>query len=65
VLAKYSRDLTSLAAEGKLDPVIGRHDEMRRLIDVLCRRTKNRCGSMKCSPSGVDSLTAVGHKMHA
>jgi hypothetical protein len=44
VLAKYSRDLTSLAAEGKLDPVIGRHDETRRLIDVLCRRTKNRCG---------------------
>jgi ATP-dependent Clp protease ATP-binding subunit ClpB len=43
VLSKYSRDLTSLAAEGKLDPVIGRHDEMRRLIDVLCRRTKNRC----------------------
>jgi hypothetical protein len=32
VLAKYSRDLTSLAAEGKLDPVSGRHDEMRRLI---------------------------------
>eukprot|EP00878_Enallax_costatus_P035582 GHUV01039758.1.p1 GENE.GHUV01039758.1~~GHUV01039758.1.p1 ORF type:complete len:239 (+),score=69.21 GHUV01039758.1:187-903(+) len=42
VLAKYSQDLTALAAEGKLDPVIGRHDEMRRLIDVLCRRTKNR-----------------------
>eukprot|EP00775_Hariotina_reticulata_P013619 gene13619-13745_t len=41
VLAKYSRDLTALAAENKLDPVIGRHDEMRRLIDVLCRRTKN------------------------
>ncbi|WIA41731.1 hypothetical protein OEZ86_009074 [Tetradesmus obliquus] len=41
VLAKYSRDITGLAADGKLDPVIGRHDEMRRLIDVLCRRTKN------------------------
>lgn len=30
-----------LAREGKLDPVIGRNDEIRRLIDVLCRRTKN------------------------
>lgn len=45
VLAKYSRDLTGFAAEGKLDPVIGRHDETRRLIDVLCRRTKNRCAA--------------------
>jgi ATP-dependent Clp protease ATP-binding subunit ClpB len=43
VLSKYSRDLTSLAKEGKLDPVVGRHGEMRRLIDVLGRRTKNRC----------------------
>ncbi|KAF8056728.1 clpB2 [Scenedesmus sp. PABB004] len=41
VLAKYSRELTAEAGEGRLDPVIGRHDEMRRLIDVLCRRTKN------------------------
>ena len=41
VLSKYSRDLTQLAREGKLDPVIGRADEMRRVIDVLCRRTKN------------------------
>ncbi|KIY96991.1 Chaperone protein clpB 1 [Monoraphidium neglectum] len=41
VLAKYSRDLTEMARAGKLDPVIGRADEMRRLIDVLCRRTKN------------------------
>jgi ATP-dependent Clp protease ATP-binding subunit ClpC len=40
-LEKFSRDLTSLAAEGKLDPVIGRDGEILRLIQVLCRRTKN------------------------
>lgn len=48
VLAKYSRDLTSLAREGKLDPVVGRHSEMRRLIDVLGRRTKNRWVKSGC-----------------
>lgn len=41
VLYKYARDLTSLAAEGKLDPVIGRDEEIRRVIQVLSRRTKN------------------------
>jgi len=40
-LAKYSRDLTDLARHGKLDPVIGRDDEIRRVIQVLSRRTKN------------------------
>ncbi len=40
-LAKYSRDLTELARAGKLDPVIGRDDEIRRTIQVLSRRTKN------------------------
>ncbi len=40
-LEKFSRDLTSMAAEGKLDPVIGRDDEILRLIQVLSRRTKN------------------------
>src|SRR2546429_304772 len=40
-LAKYARDLTDLAREGKLDPVIGRDDEIRRTIQVLSRRTKN------------------------
>ena len=40
-LEKYSRDLTTMAAEGKLDPVIGRDNEILRLIQVLCRRTKN------------------------
>jgi ATP-dependent Clp protease ATP-binding subunit ClpB len=40
-LAKYGRDLTEAAAQGKLDPVIGRDDEIRRVIQVLSRRTKN------------------------
>lgn len=40
-LEKYSRDLTRLARLGKLDPVIGRDDEIRRVIQVLSRRTKN------------------------
>ena len=40
-LAKYARDLTDLARRGKLDPVIGRDDEIRRVIQVLSRRTKN------------------------
>ena len=41
VLEKYSRDLTALASKGKLDPVIGRDDEIRRVMKVLSRRTKN------------------------
>jgi ATP-dependent Clp protease ATP-binding subunit ClpC len=40
-LEKYSRDLTMLAREGKLDPVIGREDEIKRVMQVLTRRTKN------------------------
>jgi ATP-dependent Clp protease ATP-binding subunit ClpB len=40
-LARYGRDLTELARKGKLDPVIGRDDEIRRVIQVLSRRTKN------------------------
>jgi|AGTN01.2.fsa_nt_gi ATPases with chaperone activity, ATP-binding subunit len=40
-LEKYSRDLTDLAKRGKLDPVIGRDEEIRRTIQVLSRRTKN------------------------
>ena len=40
-LEKYGRDLTALARSGKLDPVIGRDDEIRRVIQVLSRRTKN------------------------
>ncbi|PKK84547.1 MAG: ATP-dependent chaperone ClpB [candidate division Zixibacteria bacterium HGW-Zixibacteria-1] len=41
VLEKYSRDLTAEARVGKLDPVIGRDDEIRRIIKILSRRTKN------------------------
>ena len=41
MLAQYSRDLTKLAEEGKLDPVIGRTDEIRRMVQILSRRTKN------------------------
>lgn len=40
-LEKYTKNLTKLAREGKLDPVIGRDEEIRRTMQVLCRRTKN------------------------
>ncbi len=40
-LAKYGRDLTAMARQGKLDPVIGRDDEIRRTVQILSRRTKN------------------------
>ncbi len=41
VIKKYARNLTNLAKEGKLDPVIGRESEIRRLMQILSRRTKN------------------------
>ena len=41
MLSLYSRDLTELAKNGKLDPVIGRNDEIKRVIQILSRRTKN------------------------
>jgi ATP-dependent Clp protease ATP-binding subunit ClpC len=41
MLAKYARDLTQLAREGKIDPVIGRDEEITRVVQVLSRRTKN------------------------
>jgi ATP-dependent Clp protease ATP-binding subunit ClpB len=41
VLKKYARDLTELASAGKLDPVVGRDEEIRRVVQVLSRRTKN------------------------
>jgi ATP-dependent Clp protease ATP-binding subunit ClpA len=40
-LAQYSTDLTQMAIDGKLDPVIGRHEEIRRTLQILARRTKN------------------------
>lgn len=50
-LAQYSQDLTKLAQEGKLDPVIGRDSEIRRTIQVLSRRTK--CNPVLVGPAGV------------
>jgi len=41
LIDKYGRDLTSLAADKRLDPVVGREKEIKRMIQVLCRRTKN------------------------
>src|SRR5262249_36442376 len=41
LLAEFSRDLTSAAAEGSLDPLVGRENEVDRVIQILCRRTKN------------------------
>lgn len=41
ILQKYCQNITKLAQEGKLDPVIGRHEEIRRVIQILSRRTKN------------------------
>lgn len=41
ILKKYCQNVTQLAREGKLDPVIGRHEEIRRVIQILSRRTKN------------------------
>ncbi len=41
ILAQYSRDLTALARQGKLDPVVGRDTEIKRVIQILSRRTKN------------------------
>jgi ATP-dependent Clp protease ATP-binding subunit ClpC len=40
-LSEFTRDLTADAADGKLDPLIGREDEIERLVEILCRRTKN------------------------
>lgn len=40
-LDKYGKDLTSMAKEGKMDPVIGREKETQRVLEILCRRTKN------------------------
>ncbi|MBI4722555.1 MAG: AAA family ATPase [Candidatus Stahlbacteria bacterium] len=41
ILERHSRDVTQLAKEGKLDPVIGREEEITRIMQILCRRTKN------------------------
>ena len=41
ILDNFSRDLTALAASGELDPVIGREDEVKRIVQILARRKKN------------------------
>ena len=41
ILDNFSRDLTALAASGKLDPVIGRESEVKRIVQILARRKKN------------------------
>ncbi|MCZ2111488.1 MAG: ATP-dependent chaperone ClpB, partial [Dehalococcoidia bacterium] len=56
-LEKYGRDLTAQAAEGKLDPVIGRDEEIRRTIEVLSRRTKNN--PVLIGPPGVGKTAIV------
>jgi ATP-dependent Clp protease ATP-binding subunit ClpB len=56
-LQKYGRDLTELARTGKLDPVIGRDEEIRRTIEVLSRRTKNN--PVLIGPPGVGKTAIV------
>jgi ATP-dependent Clp protease ATP-binding subunit ClpB len=56
-LDKYGRDLTALAREGKLDPVIGRDEEIRRVIQILSRRTKNN--PVLIGPPGVGKTAIV------
>lgn len=59
-LQKYGKDLTALAAAGKLDPVIGRDDEVRRCIRIFARRTKNNC--VLVGPPGVGK-TAIAEAL--
>jgi len=56
-LEKYGRDLTKLAQQGKLDPVIGRDEEIRRVIQILSRRTKNN--PVLIGPPGVGKTAIV------
>jgi len=56
-LEKYGRDLTALAQQGKLDPVIGRDEEIRRVIQILSRRTKNN--PVLIGPPGVGKTAIV------
>ena len=57
ILDIYSQDLTQLAHEGKLDPVVGRQDEIERVIQILSRRTKNN--PVLIGPSGVGKTAIV------
>jgi ATP-dependent Clp protease ATP-binding subunit ClpA len=58
-LKKYCIDLTDLAKKDKLDPVIGREEEMRRTIEILCRRTKNNPAII--GEPGVGKRTLITH----
>ena len=57
-LERYGRDLTEAARQGKLDPVIGRDEEIRRVIQVLSRRTKNN--PVLIGEPGVGKTAIVG-----
>jgi ATP-dependent Clp protease ATP-binding subunit ClpB len=57
MLDRFSRDLTQLAKDGKLDPIIGRDDEMRRVVQILSRRTKNN--PMLIGDSGVGKTAII------
>ncbi len=59
-LEKYAKDLTDLARRGKLDPVIGRDEEIRRVIQVLSRRTKNNLCSSASPASGGKTAIVEG-----
>ena len=61
-LQRYARDLTDLARRGKLDPVIGRDEEVRRVIQVLSRRTKNNPVLIGDPELGRRQLSRVLHK---
>src|SRR5271170_6490094 len=58
-LKKYSIDLTELAKEGKLDPVIGRDDEIRRTIQILSRRTKNNPALVGAAGVGKTAIMVI------
>lgn len=61
-LSKYAKDLTQLAREGKLDPVIGRHEELDRTVRILARRTKNN--PILIGPPGVGKTAVVEGLAH-
>src|SRR5205814_1931922 len=66
-LEKFGRDLTELAEQGKLDPVIGRDEEIRRVIQVLSRRTKNNpvlIGDPGVGKSAIGATTLDEYRKH-
>ena len=64
-LKKYSLDLTEKAKEGKLDPVIGRDDEIRRTIQILSRRTKNNPALVGAAGVGKTAIMVRSQNMFA